>query len=57
VRLVEFSAAKTAFTEPDRSASEGTVAVMLEVATAAYLVAARREVWRLEAQLNGLAET
>ena len=33
--------------------------VMLEAAkkTATYLVAARREVWRLEAQLNGLAET
>jgi hypothetical protein len=45
--------------EAERAASEATEPVMLEEAerVATYLVAARREVWRLEAQVNGLAET
>jgi hypothetical protein len=55
----ELDAAKTAFADAERAASEATVPVMLEEAepAATYLVAARREVWRLEAQLRALGET
>ena len=53
----DLDAAKAAETE--RAASEATEPVMLAEAerVATYLVAARREVWRLEAQLNAVAET
>ena len=53
----ELDAARAALTEAERATSESTVPVLLEEAdqVATYLVAARWEVWRLEAQLNGLA--
>jgi hypothetical protein len=55
----ELDAAKAAFSEAERSASEAALPVMLEEAeqVVGYLIAARREVWRLEAQLNALGET
>jgi hypothetical protein len=55
----ELDVAKAAFADSERAASEATVPVMLEEAerAATYLVAARREVWRLEAQLRALGET
>jgi hypothetical protein len=55
----ELDAAKAALMEAECAASEATVPIMLEEAerVATYLVAARREVWRLEAQLNALGET
>jgi hypothetical protein len=55
----ELDAAKNAFIQSERTASEATVPIMLEEAeqVATYLIAARREVWRLEAQLRALGET
>jgi hypothetical protein len=55
----DLDAGKAALSEAERAASGATEPVMLaeleRVAT--YLVAARRDVWRLEAQLRGFAET
>ena len=55
----ELDAAKAALSQSECAASEATVPVMQEEAerVATYLVAARREVWRLEAQLRALGET
>jgi hypothetical protein len=55
----ELDAAKIALAEAEHAASEATVPVMLEEGEklSTYLVAARREVWRLEAQLRALGET
>ena len=51
--------AKATLAEAECAASEATEPVMLEQAErdATFLVAARREVWRLEAQLRALGET
>jgi hypothetical protein len=55
----DLDAAKAALAEAERAASEATEPVMLEQAErdATFLVAARREVWRLEAKLRALGET
>jgi hypothetical protein len=57
-RRCSVDAAKVALAEAERSASEAASSVMSEEAerVATYLDAARREVWRLEAQLHGLSE-
>jgi hypothetical protein len=55
----EFEVAKAAFADAERGASEAAMPIMLEEAEqiATFLTAARREVWRLEAQLRALGET
>ena len=54
----DLDAAKAALSEAERAASEATEPVMQEAERlATFLVAARWEVWRIEAQLRALAET
>ena len=55
----ELDTAKAALAEAERNVSETALPIMLEEAEgiATYLIAARREVWRLEAQLRALGET
>jgi hypothetical protein len=54
----ELDATKAVLAEAERAANEAAAGVMLEEAErgAAYLDAARREVWRLETQLRSLGE-
>ena len=54
----DLDAAKAALWRAERAASEATEPVMQEAERlATFLVAARWEVWRIEAQLRALAET